>query len=57
MKFDDFNLISTLHKIPWWVLSAFASLSLIDSFIASLIFMENPVAQGVGKLAILSFNI
>lgn len=53
MKFDYFNLIPKLHKIPWWVLSAFASLSLIDSFIGPLIFMENPVAQGGGKVAIL----
>ena len=50
---NEFNLLTALHKIPWWVLAAFATLSVIDYFIVTLPFMQNLIAQGIGGLAIL----
>ena len=53
MMSNEFNLLTALHKIPWWVLAAFATLSVIDYFIVTLLFMQNLIAQGIGGLAIL----
>ena len=53
MMSNEFNLLTALHKIPWWVLAAFATLSVIDYFIVTLPFMQNLIVQGIGVSAIL----
>ena len=52
MPLSDYKILTVIHKLPWWVLAALASLSVIDYFVTPLQFMDNPIAQGVGTLAI-----